>query len=78
MDSTQVGYCAHCAGTIKLWSVDTLQPERTETGQPSLSRKPASNQGELQSFAARDQETCYTTVRFTERNLLLAAGYVNV
>ena len=66
------------AGTIKLWSVDTLQPERTETGIPSLSHKgPDVMQQELQSMEAKDPDTCYTTVQFTSRNLLLAAGYVN-
>eukprot|EP01043_Picozoa_sp_COSAG02_P038497 COSAG02_NODE_2975_length_7633_cov_3.190072_2_plen_153_part_00 len=66
------------AGTVKLWSVDTLQPERTETGMPSLSHKgPDVMQQELQSMHAKDPDTCYTTVQFTRRNLLLAAGYVN-
>lgn len=66
------------AGTIKLWSVDTLQPERTESGDVSLSHKgPDVLQQELQSMEAKDPDTCYTTVQFTSRNLLLAAGYVN-
>ena len=65
-------------GTVKLWSIDTLQPERTETGVPSLSHKaPDVMQQELQSMQAKDPDTCYTTVQFTNRNLLLAAGYVN-
>ncbi len=66
------------AGTVKLCSVDTLQPELTETVMPSLSHKgPDVMQQELQSMHAKDPDTCYTTVQFTSRNLLLAAGYVN-
>jgi hypothetical protein len=45
---------------------------------PSLSHKgPDVMQQELQSMQAKDPDTCYTTVQFTTRNLLLAAGYVN-
>lgn len=66
-------------GTVKLWSVDTLQPERTESGMPSLSHKGADvMQQELQSMEAKEPDTCYTTVQFTSRNVLLAAGYVNI
>lgn len=67
------------AGTIKLWSIDTLQPDHTESGTPSLSHKSADvRQEELQTMSAKDPDTCYTTVQFTDRNVLLAAGYVNM